>query len=101
MGLKPKKFTGVGVHEFAAEYELSHSLPGRQATTLTLTVVARGGHPNNPVTVSIPDLTPSVVCGGGIEEALDKLAEWMERAATVIRKRGKTSLVVGSYAGEE
>jgi hypothetical protein len=101
MSLKLKKFTKGGVHDFVAEYELTHSLPGRQGTTLTLTVVAKGDHHNNPVTVSIPDLAPSVVCDNGVEEALDKLAEWMERAALTIRKRGKPSMIIGSYKGEE
>ena len=69
-----------------AHYRLTHSRPGRGGTTLELNV--RVVHAFGRVTADITDLAPRVETTN-TEEALDKLAEWLERAAAGLRARGK------------
>lgn len=80
-----------------ANYQLKHATPGREGTTLTLDVQVTQAF--GKVTAKILDLEPEVK-GGTQEEALDKLAEWMERAAVAIRQRGAPRPVVCDYPGK-
>lgn len=68
-----------------ATYELQHYQGGRGGTCLTLSVELTAGL--GRVKARIPDLEPQVD-GADPEAALDKLAEWMERAAVALRARG-------------
>lgn len=85
-----------------ATYKLTHSTPGRNGTILDLVVRISDfsdgtGKGKQRVRAEV-SLDPYV--DGDAEAALDKLAEWMERAAEAIRKRGTPSGIVSSYAGD-
>lgn len=81
-------------HKFSATYELVHVTPGRQGTHLTLDVKLTRAF--GEVTAEIPDLVPKVK-GESFEPALDKLAEWLERAAAAIRARGEGTPLLMEY----
>lgn len=66
-----------------ADYTITHALRG---TTLTLNMRITQSTQFGTVTSEITDLRPKV--DGNVEEAVDKLAEWLERAAIAIRNRG-------------
>lgn len=75
-------------------YQLTHVTPGRSGTHLKLEVRIERGF--GSTWASMPDLRPEI-SGDDPEEALDKLAEWMERAAAAIRARGRPKAVLSSY----
>jgi hypothetical protein len=77
-----------------ATYRLTHVTPGRDGTHLTLDV--RIDRVAGLTWASMPDLRPRIESEDA-EQALDKLAEWMERAAAAIRARGKPKAVLSAY----
>lgn len=82
----------------AADYEVTHSPGGRNATSLDLNLrVERGG---GEVRAFFTDMEVRVSGedNADAEEALDKLAEWMERAAKALRDRGAPAAAVTTYA---
>jgi len=79
-----------------ANYELTHSNPGRGNTLLTLNVRLHVMPLFGEIEATITDLTPKLKTDNP-EEALDKLAEWMERGAKAIRARGKAKPLFNSY----
>lgn len=78
----------------SAVYELSHSTPGRQGTTLSLNVHIEMAFGRTKAQVL--DLQPEVE-GENPEAALDKLADWLERSAKALRERGKPQPLFSSY----
>jgi hypothetical protein len=80
-----------------ATYRLEHNQPGRNGTCLSLDVTLEHGF--NRIKVGMPDLAPEV-SGVDPEAALDKLAEWLERSAIAIRKRGTPSPIFNLYTPE-
>lgn len=91
--LRDSKITDGGL-VITGTYRLQHSNPGRGNTTLTLDVNVK--HAYGKVTATIPDLEPSID-GGTTEEALDKLADWMERGAKALRDRGTANPIFSNY----
>lgn len=81
-------------HVTTAVYELSHSIPGRQGTTLSLDVHLEMAFGRTKAQVL--DLRPEVE-GENPEAALDKLADWLERSAKALRERGKPHPLFSNY----
>lgn len=77
-------------------YKLVHKEAGRGGTWLTLGLKTTHHLSINRVQVEIPDLVVENE-DGNVEAALDKLAEWMERAAKELRSRGKPEIAVPHY----
>lgn len=75
-------------------YELSHSQGGRDGTTLNLQLQVKTGFGKH--WISFTDLAPEVQTED-TEKALDKMAEWLERAAQALRERGAPRMVVAEY----
>lgn len=75
-------------------YRLTHVTPGRTGTHLTLDVRLERGF--GSTWASVPDLRPEIKSEDA-EEALDKLAEWLERAAAALRARGAPKAVLSTY----
>jgi hypothetical protein len=79
---------------------VEHHTPGREGTRLwlPLEIERRFGE----TTARLSGLEPKV-SGEGVEateQALDKLAEWLERAAKGIRQRGKATPVLSTYEND-
>lgn len=79
-----------------SRYKLVHKEAGRGGTWLTLALQVTQHLRLQKVEVSIPDLAPEVE-SNNVEEALDKLADWLERAAKELRARGKPAIAVAHY----
>lgn len=78
----------------SAHYELTHSQGGRSGTCLKLNLTVERTF--GKVRAKFTDLQPEVP-GDDAEAALDKLAEWCERAAAALRERGKPVSAVTRY----
>lgn len=81
-------------HTTSSFYEVLHVTPGRQGTHLSLKLKLETAF--GKTSAEFTDLKPEVE-GDDPELALDKLAEWMERAAKAIRTRGAPQRLVASY----
>lgn len=84
MPLELKSVNVISRGELRAEYELTHSTPGREGTTLEEPLVLRispGGH--TLCTLHIDDCK-----GDTTNEALDRMAIWLRRLADGIENRG-------------
>lgn len=84
-------------HKRETRYRLRHTRNGRRGTTLTLDVSIAQAF--DKTTATIVDLAPEVDGDGAAasEEALDKLADWLERAAIAIRARGAPTPAIFRY----
>lgn len=78
------------------DYKLVHKQPGRGGTWLALNLRVTTNLRIKRVVAQITDMQPEVE-GDDAEQALDKLAEWMERAAAELRARGKPAVGVAIY----
>jgi hypothetical protein len=82
--------------DFISEYTAEHSTPGREGTTLKETIKVRHSRMcknDERVTASITIEAKR----GNEEDALDKLAEYLERMAIAIRTRGVPQVVASDY----
>lgn len=77
-------------------YELRHTRTGRDGTTLRLPVQVVRKPAIGRVEVSI-SMEP--ICCEDQEAGLDKLADWLARAAEAIRTRGVARAGAPTYAG--
>lgn len=77
-------------------YKLVHKEAGRGGTWLTLALQVTQHLRFKKIEVTIPDLAPEIE-SDNVEEALDKLADWMERGAKELRARGKPAIAVAHY----
>lgn len=87
-----KELPGTSV----ANYKLTHSTPGARGTTLELNVQLEVRRPYGEIIATVTDLKPKVK-GLDSEEALDKLADWLERAAKALRQRGAPRAMFSDY----
>lgn len=78
------------------DYKLVHKQPGHGCTWLTLNLRVTTSLRIRRVVAEITDMQPEVEADDA-EQALDKLAEWMERAAAELRARGKPAVGVTTY----
>jgi hypothetical protein len=78
--------------DIISNYTLQHTNGGRDGTTLTLSLQVTQSVAYGTTVAKITDLAPKVT--GDTEASLDKLAEWLERAALAIKNRGTPALVV-------
>lgn len=76
----------------SAHYELQHSTV-QTPTTLTL-----GLKVSMVADEFYAELTDCTTIGNTTEDALDKLAEWLERAAVAIRVRGEPKPLICDYS---
>ncbi len=79
-----------------ANYKLTHSTPGARGTTLELNVQLEVRRPYGEIVATVTDLAPKVK-GLDTEEALDKLADWLERSAKALRQRGAPRAMFSDY----
>jgi hypothetical protein len=77
-----------------ASYDLRHTQSGRDGTTLTLDLNVKTGM--GRCWVSLDGLTVERK-DDDTEQALDKLAEWLERASIALRNRGTPKPAVAAY----
>lgn len=86
-GIKLKSAKRDEARDMVLTYELSHSGPETVLNLdMTLTSDYRDGSFRAAIAMSPP-------ASASPDEALDKLAEWMERSAAAIRSRGRGPLV--------
>ncbi|WP_041930359.1 hypothetical protein [Methylibium petroleiphilum] len=78
------------------DYKLVNKQAGRGGTWLTLNLRVTTSLRIERVVAEITDMQPEVEADDA-EQALDKLAEWMERAAAELRARGKPAVGVAIY----
>lgn len=78
------------------DYTLTNKQAGRGGTWLKLTLRVTQMLRFKKVTVEFTDLVVEHD-GDDVEVALDKLADWLERAAIELRARGKPAAAVASY----
>lgn len=77
------------------QYELEHVTPGRDGTHLTLPLKIDVGF--GKAWAQLLECRPDVPAEDP-EQAMDKLAEWLERAAEAIRKRGRPNSTINIYS---
>ncbi len=78
------------------DYKLVHKQPGRGGTYLTLNLRVTQDTRIARVAAEVTDLKVEIDSNDA-ERALDKLAEWMERAASELRARGTPAIAVACY----
>lgn len=76
-------------------YEIRHTTPGRDGTTLALDVVVQ--QDTRFGVTKVRALLDPRIEALDTEAALDKLADWAERLAVAVRHRGVVSARVPSY----
>lgn len=96
--LKGASVTSGSSHEqvITSNYEAIHMQVGRGGTCLKLSLSIERSKLFNRVKASFSDLAPEVE-GDDAEAALDKLADWCERASIAIRERGKAVPAISKY----
>lgn len=77
------------------QYDLEHVTPGRDGTHLTLPLKIEMGF--GKAWAQVLECRPDVPAEDP-EQAMDKLAEWLERSADAIRKRGRPSSSINLYS---
>lgn len=82
-----EKATKVSSGLTALEYEVSHSTPGREGTTLTCPLRMQIQHHGGPCIVKL-DLCEAQ--GATPKEALEKLVSYLQRMTEGIEKRRET-----------
>lgn len=93
----PPEETDYG--QIYVEYQLKQQAPNA-GTILTLHPRLEINERFGRIKASVPDLAPELDTLDP-EEALDKLAEWLERCAQGIRERGKPRALINSYDREQ